>query len=104
MTDQALIDFTAKLDKYNDLEVKASFYEAVHEEYFRKPTLIVDPEMDFIGIASDGTIVTVIVSVCPDEEHEAICLSLQGTCTVKYLREHLHIKGICACPPSEDKS
>ena len=102
MTDQALIDFTAKLDKYNDLEVKASFYEAVYEEYSQRPPSVVKPEMDFIGIASDGTIVTVIVSVCPDEEHEAICLSLQGTCTVKYLREYLHIKGICACPPSEE--
>ena len=102
MTDQALIDFTAKLDKYNDLEVEVSAYEAVHKEYPKGPPSVIKPEMDFAGIAPDGTHVHVIVSVCPDKEHEAICLSLRGTFTVKYLREHLHVKGICACPPSEE--
>lgn len=102
MTDQALIDFTTKLDKYNDLEVEASSYEAVHKEFPEGSPSVVKPELEFVGVAPDGTHVHVIVSVCPDKEHEVICLSLQGTCTVKYLREHLRVKGICACPPSED--
>ena len=102
MTDQALIDFTAKLDKYNDLKVKASLYEAVRKEYSQGPPSVVEPEITFAGIAPDGTHVHVVISVCPDKEHEVITLSLQGACTVRYLRRHLRVKGICACPPSEE--
>ena len=108
MTDPALIEFTEKLDKYNDLEVEASSYEAIYVEHpgWRLPPqgvpFSVKPEITFAGIAPDGTHVHVIVSVCPDKEHKAICLSLRGTCTVGHLREHLRVKGICACPPSEE--